>query len=60
VIECKGRNGWFRFCGFRVLELENVLINLEILSTRKPRDLGPICFKGPKEEVLDLELKLFK
>jgi len=60
MIECKGRNGWFRFHAFRVLNLGNGSINLEILSTKEPRDIGPICFQGPKAEVLDLFAALQK
>lgn len=60
MIECKGRNGWFRFGAFRMMNLGNGSINLEILSTREPRDIGPICFQGPKAEVLDLFAALQK
>ena len=60
MIECKGRHGWFKFCSFRVQNLGNGVINVEIRSVREPRNMGPICFQGPKEEVLDLFAALQK
>jgi hypothetical protein len=60
MIECRGRNGWFRFGAFRLLDLGNGSINLEILSSKAPWNVGPICFQGPKAEVLDLFAALQK
>lgn len=52
MIDAKGKNGWFKPCGFRVQSAGPGEICVDIQSKRSPADLGPIAFLGPKDQIV--------
>ncbi|MBM4286471.1 MAG: hypothetical protein FJ128_14685 [Deltaproteobacteria bacterium] len=59
MIECRGRNGWFRYSRHRVrVEPDaytgSIVARVAIFSKREATNVAPIFLEGPKDEVRDL------
>ena len=54
MIECKGRNGYFKLAGDEVWKAGKNFLVVELKSKRPPRNLGPIVIQGTKEELTEL------
>jgi len=52
MIECRGRNGWFRYDSHQVLNGQETTC-VSIYSSRRG-EFPPIYLQGPKAEVLEL------
>ena len=59
MIECRGRNGWFNLHEANAYKLYGGRVAVQMRSKSPYRDMPPIYFSGPREEVLALlnELK---
>ncbi|MBU4232847.1 MAG: hypothetical protein L6277_03295 [Desulfobacterales bacterium] len=59
MIECRGRNGWFNLYEASTYKSYEGRVAVQMRSKSPFRDMPPIFFAGPREEVLALlnELK---
>ena len=59
MIECRGRNGWFSLHEAIAYKIHDGQVAVQMQSKSPYRDMPPIYFAGPREEVLALlnELK---
>jgi hypothetical protein len=53
MIECRGRNGWFRFHRYVVLQNTTDGVGISLFS-RVPSSFPPIYIEGPKEDLANL------
>jgi hypothetical protein len=61
MIECRGRNGWFRLHQASVVTYKTQdLASVALASRSNYRNVAPIYFQGPKAEVEALLLDLLK
>ena len=65
MIDCRGRNGWFKLHEAVVFPFlnntvppEKGTVAIEILSKKQYRDMPPIYLQGPKDEITALLKKL--
>ena len=54
MIECRGRNGWFRLHEASASVYQDGRAAVRVVSKQGYRDMPPIYLEGPKEEILAL------
>lgn len=54
MIECRGRNGWFKLYDASAYVCRDGTASVSLVSKQPYRDMPPIYFSGPKEEILAL------